>query len=222
MLRRHDLLRADPGAWDAMLRCHPGVADLPLVADWARLDRPVIVRRRMVGDFAASVPAALPLPPCLGKRRLAFSFTSGEAVTALPPVLLRDAARTAPTEWQEVVAALLALGDAIKVTPRVFGALLWQHTTGLPYLSEQSDLDLLWQISDEHTALSLVERLRRLDAESPVRLDGELELPDGAGLNWRELAQSPADPGDELLVKTMDGVEVRTRAALFHALVSTL
>jgi phosphoribosyl-dephospho-CoA transferase len=221
-LRRHDLLRADPAAWDAMLRCHPGVADLPLVADWARLDRPVIVRRRMVGDFAASVPTALPLPPCHGKRRLAFSFTSGEAVTALPPVLLRDAARTAPTEWQEVVAALLALGDAIKVTPRVFGALLWQHTTGLPYLRAQSDLDLLWLISDERTALSLVERLLRLDAASPVRLDGELELPDGAGVNWRELAQSRADPGDELLVKTMDGVEVRTRAALFRTLASPL
>jgi phosphoribosyl-dephospho-CoA transferase len=219
MWRRHDLLRADPAAWDVMLRCHPGVADLPLVADWARLDRPVIVRRRMGGDFADSVPTALPLPPCHGKRRLAFSFTSGEAVTALPPVLLGEAA---PTQWQEVVVALLALGDAIKVTPRVFGALLWQHTTGLPYLSEQSDLDLLWQISDEHTALSLVEQLRRLDAESPVRLDGELELPDGAGVNWRELAQSRADPGDGLLVKTMDGVEVRTRAALFHTLVSPL
>jgi phosphoribosyl-dephospho-CoA transferase len=137
-------------------------------------------------------------------------------------VLLRDAARTAPTEWQEVVAALLALGDAIKVTPRVFGALLWQHTTGLPYLRAQSDLDLLWLISDERTALSLVERLLRLDAASPVRLDGELELPDGAGVNWRELAQTRADPDDELLVKTMDGVEVRTRAALFRTLASPL
>jgi phosphoribosyl-dephospho-CoA transferase len=222
MLRRHDLLRPDLVAWDAMLRCHPGFADLPLVADWARLGRPVIVRRRMVGDFADSVPAALPLPPCLGKRRLAFSFSSGEAVTALPPVLLCDAARTAPTEWQPVVAALLDIGDAIEIAPRVFGALLWQHTTGLLYLSARSDPDLLWSISDERTALSLVERLLRLDAESPVRLDGELELPDGAGVNWRELAQSCSGPGDDLLVKTMDGVEVRTRAALFRPLVSPL
>ena len=222
MLRRHDLLRADPGAWDAMLRCHPGIADLPLVADWARLDRPVIVRRRMVGDFADSVPTALPLPPCHGKRRLAFSFSSDAAIAALPPVLLRDAARTTPTEWRPVVAALLDFGDAIKVAPRVFGALLWEHTTGLPYLTKQSDLDLLWPISDERTALSLVDRLRRLDAEGTVRLDGELELPDGAGVNWRELAQSRADRSDELLVKTMDGVEVRTRAALFRTLVSPL
>jgi phosphoribosyl-dephospho-CoA transferase len=222
MLRRHDLLRADPAAWDAMLRRHPGIADLPLVAEWARLDRPVIVRRRMVGDFADGVPAALPLPPCHGKRRLAFSFSSDAAITGLPPVLLRDAARTAPAEWRAVIAALLDFGDAIKVTPRVFGALLWQYTTGLPYLSAQSDLDLLWPISDERTALSLVEKLLRLDAESPVRLDGELELPDGAGVNWRELAQNRLDPSDELLVKTMEGVEVRTRAALFRTLVSPL
>jgi phosphoribosyl-dephospho-CoA transferase len=222
MLRRHDLLRPDSTEWDAMLRCHPGFADLPLVAEWAQLNRPVIVRRRMVGDFVDSVPAALPLPPCFGKQRLAFSFSSGETVTALPSVLLCDAARTAPPEWQPVVGALLHLGDAIEIAPRVFGALLWQHATGLPYLSARSDLDLLWSISDERTALSLVERLVRLDAESPVRLDGELELPDGAGVNWRELAQSRADPGDELLVKTMDGVEVRTRAALFRTLVLPL
>ena len=222
MWRRHDLLRPDSIAWDAMLRRHPGFANLPLVAEWAQLGRPVIVRRRMVGDFADSVPTALPLPPCHGKRRLAFSFSSDAAIAALPPVLLRDAARTTPTEWRPVVAALLDFGDAIKVAPRVFGALLWEHATGLPYLTKQSDLDLLWPISDEGTALSLVDRLRRLDAEGTVRIDGELELPDGAGVNWRELAQSRADRSDELLVKTMDGVEVRTRAALFRTLVSPL
>jgi len=39
----------------------------------------------------------------------------------------------------------------------------------------------------------LVEGLLRLDAGGPIRLDGELELPDGAAVNWRELAQSIAN-----------------------------
>jgi phosphoribosyl-dephospho-CoA transferase len=220
MLQRHDLLRAEPCAWDDMLRCHPGLADLPLVADWARLDRPVIVRRRMAGDCADGVPVALPLPPNCGKRRLAFSFASGAAVVALPAVLLRDAATSAPSAWHPIVAALLELGEATGISPRVFGALLWQHATGLPYLTARSDLDLLWSVSDERTAATLVEGLLRLDVDGPVRVDGELELPDGAAVNWRELAQRGADQGDEVLVKTMDGVAVRTRATLFRKPVS--
>jgi phosphoribosyl-dephospho-CoA transferase len=212
MLRRHDLLQVQPSAWDEMLRCHPGLAEVPLVADWARLDRPVIVRRRMAGDSADGVPAALPLPPSYGKRRLAFSFVSGAAVIALPPVLLRDTAPAAPAAWHSVIAAVLDLGEAAGVMPRVFGAVLWQHVTGLPYLTARSDLDLLWSASDEQTAASLVKGLLRLDADGTVRLDGELQLPDGAAVNWRELAQN----GNQLLVKTMAGVEVRTRASLFR------
>jgi phosphoribosyl-dephospho-CoA transferase len=219
MLRRHDLVRAEPAAWDAMLRCHPALLDLPLVADWARLGRPVIVRRRMVGDFVDGVPAALPLPPCHGKRRLAFSFPAGAAMATVPPVLLCDAARTAPTAWQSVVTAVLDVGDTVKITPRVFGALLWEHATGLPYLTATSDLDLLWSISDEQTAVLLVERLLKLEAEGPVRLDGELELPDGAGVNWRELVHN-SDQAGQVLVKTMDGVEVRIKAGLFNVPVS--
>ena len=41
-------------------------------------------------------------------------------------------------------------------------------------------------------------------------------MADGAGVNWRELAQSGANLGDEVLVKIMDGVEVRTKAGLFR------
>jgi phosphoribosyl-dephospho-CoA transferase len=132
VLRRHDLLRVEPSAWDAMLRCHPGLADLPLVADWAQLEWPVIVRRRMAGDITDDVPAALPLPPAHGKRRLAFSFSSGAAIHALPPVLLHDAAPAALAAWHPVIAGLLDLGEAVGVTPRVFGALSGSTQPGSP------------------------------------------------------------------------------------------
>jgi Phosphoribosyl-dephospho-CoA transferase MdcG len=77
----------------------------------------------------------------------------------------------APAAWQPVIAALLDLGEAVGVAPRVFGALLWEHATGLAYLTAQSDLDLLWSISDERSAALLVEGLLRLDAAGPVRLE---------------------------------------------------
>jgi phosphoribosyl-dephospho-CoA transferase len=211
-LHRHDLLRARVFAWEALLQYRPDLAELPLVADWARLERPVIVRRRMAGDSADGIPAALPLPPRYGKQRLAFSFASSDGVVALPPVLLREAAQAAPLAWQPLIDSLLELGDASGIEPRVFGALLWQHATALPYLGPESDLDLLWSVSDERSATWLAAELLCLDRNSPVRLDGELALPDGAAVNWRELSGGSG----KLLVKTMQGVEIRARAALFR------
>ena len=52
--------------------------------------------------------------------------------------------------------------------------------------------------------------------EGPVRRDGELELPDGGGVNWREMAMA-ARGGSEVLVKTMRGVHFRRVTALFTA-----
>jgi len=106
------------------------------------------------------------------------------------------------------------------MTPRVFGALLWEHVTGLPYLTAQSDLDLLWSISNDRTVALVVDGLLRLDASGPVRFDGQLELPDGGAMNWRELALSVANLGGKVLVKTKDGIAVRTKADLFRTPVS--
>ena len=123
-MRRHDLLRVEPPAWQAMLDQRPGLSELPLVADWVSCDWPVMVRRSMAGDPARGVPAALPLPPCFGKLRVGFSFPSDLGIATLPSIPLRDAARSAPAAWQATIAALDALGEAVGTVPRVFGALL--------------------------------------------------------------------------------------------------
>lgn len=217
MLRRHDLLRVTVSGWDALLRGNPTLADTPLVAGWAQQGFPVVVRRRLCADPADAVPVALPLPPSHGKRRIAFTLPHGEAL-ALPPVLLRDAAATAPREWQDVIVALLRLGDSLGVTPCVFGALMWEHVTGLPYLTARSDLDLIWPVPDGPLPSRLLAELLRLDAASPVRLDGEIILPDGRAVNWREMAQASEAGGPvpvDVLVKSMDGVATGPLAELF-------
>ena len=218
MLRRHDLLRPGPAAWDEMLQDRPELAAVPLLADWARVGRPVIVRRHLPGEELDMVPAAVPLPPSHGKLRVAVSFPPGAPLIALPPVPLREAASTAPGVWQRVIASLVAVGEEAGIEPCVFGALLWQHVTGLTYLTARSDLDLLWRVADEAAAERLVRTLTRLEAAGPVRLDGELLLPDAAGVNWREFARADGAAAT-ILAKTMGGLEARPRAALFRALV---
>ncbi len=214
-MRRHDLLQVSPLAWQAMLEEHHWLTSVPLVAGWAAQGWPVIVRRPTADDTAGVISAALSLPPGCGKHRVGFSLRSGHGVAARPPVLLHDAASVAPPAWQMVIAALVALGAQIGVAPRVFGAVLWEHLTGLSYLTERSDLDLLWAVPDHAAASMLLAGLRRLDAQSPVRLDGELELPGGGGVNWREMALSAERGCGEVLVKTMHGVMACPIAGLF-------
>jgi phosphoribosyl-dephospho-CoA transferase len=145
---------------------------------------------------------------------VSFSFPSHQGLTSRAAVLLGDAAPAAPVSWQPVITALLDLGKATGVQPRVFGALLWEHLTGLSYLTERPDLDLLWAVPDVAVASALLHGLRLIEASSPVRLDGEVELPCGGGVNWRELAQA-SDAGGDVLVKTMQGVTTQPVADLF-------
>lgn len=204
--RRHDLLRVRPGAWPRVLRQRPGLETVPHVSAWAERGWPLIVRRRGQGDAPGTIPVALALPPACGKRRIALQVTAEDLGERVSPETLRDARPEVPPAWRAAVDALLALSDQTGVEPRVFGSLLWQRRTGLPYLTDASDLDLLWPVDDAEGAFRLTRGLAAAEAEiGPVRLDGEILLPDGGGVQWRELHHARG----EVLVKTPDGVELR-------------
>jgi phosphoribosyl-dephospho-CoA transferase len=133
----------------------------------------------------------------------------------LPPVTLAQAAGVAPLAWQPAITVLLALGRDIGVAPRVFGALLWEKLTGLAYLTGASDLDLLWRADDEARTARLLAGLLDIDRDFLPTIDGELELPEGAGVSWRELAACLASGQDKVLAKSIDTVTTRSIAQLF-------
>lgn len=200
--RRHDLVRAAPDAFAALLRGRPDLDGAPHVADWAQRGRPLIVRRYHPGEDRARVPLGLPLPPTAGKRRIGLALPA-DALTPLPGPTLAAARGHAPAAWQPVLDALLAHAAAHRLTPRPFGALLWQALTGLPYLTGASDLDLLWPVTD--LPPGFLAGLARIAAAAPMRIDGEVVLPDGAGLHWRELHEADG----AVLAKHLDRVEMR-------------
>lgn len=205
-LRRHDLLDVAPESWAALLAARPDLDGVPHLAGWARAGRPVILRRRNPGEPPGALPAGLPLPPADGKRRIGLLLPPDSA-RPRPAVTLAAARPAAPESWQPAIDALLALGAAHGLVPRVFGALLWQSLTGLTYLSETSDLDLLWPTSGPIDR-RLLGGLAAIEADAPMRLDGEIVLPDGAGVNWREW--HAAGPVTAVLAKGMERLGLRS------------
>jgi len=143
-------------------------------------------------------------PPACGKVRIALQVDPSDVLAELPPQNLRAICAQTPIPWRTTVAEVLKLATETGVEPFVFGGLLWQSLTGLPYLSANSDLDLCWPVTHSEQAARIVRGLCGLDENSPPRIDGEIILPDGGGVNWRELGNG----GAEAIVKTMSGVRL--------------
>jgi len=215
--RRHDLLHVAPKIWASVLALSPPLADLPLLGEWADRGWPVIVRRRGEADNRHLVPVGVPLPPAAGKRRVALLIPPEGVLQRSRPPLLDATASAADPNWRSTIDALVAVGARSGVEPAAFGSLLWQHLTGLAYLSPHSDLDVLWPIPANFDAHALVCRIAEIQHDAPLRIDGEIIFPDGSAVNWRELwnVLQAADRAT-VLAKTMESVQLLDVASLAY------
>jgi len=203
-VRRHWRLWADPAAWATMLDERPDLSGEPYVADWAKNGWPLIACRPPHGAPREMVATGLALPPQAGKKRLSVLLPPEAIVKLAPPPSLINAATTAPPAWEGWISALLRAAPGVGV----FGSLAWQHGTGLPYLTQTSDLDLLLTHEDRESTELLLRRVAMIASTAPMKIDGELVRDDGGAAHWRELF----DGAPEVLVKRMEGVGPMARA----------
>ena len=200
-VRRHDLVAVGAAGWRSLLAARDDLAAEPLVVRWADHGWPLVGRRAGRGE-RHGVALGLPLPPAAGKRRLAVLVRPQDIVSTEPPPALRAVVRAAPRAWWQTLERLDGLAARHALQARVFGSLAWQAITGLDYLTERSDLDLLIAVRQGTDLASLAADLAAIEAAAPMRLDGELVRGDGAAVNWREFRAGPRD----VLVKTVRGV----------------
>lgn len=209
-LQRHALVRVDTAAFaEEVARLE--LADEPPIAGWAHRGWPLVVRRRGPGDRPGRLALGLPLPPALGKRRIALDIPPAAIVAADPPLALHRVRDAAPAIWQPAIEALLALAERCEVEARVFGSVAWAALTGLDYLTAGSDLDLIWPATPRLDELLV--GLVAIERVAPGRIDGEIVEPSGAAANWRELASGAA----EVLGKSLGGVAIVPADRFRHA-----
>lgn len=197
-LSAHAGWRADVAAQDQRL------------AAWFAQGWPAVVARRAADDPDPRVRLGVPLPPSEGKQRLGLRVPLADIARLQPPPALAEVLALPGTGFDEGWRTALQALDAI-APARVFGAFAWQALTGLPYVHARSDVDLLWQIDNAADADALAVQLRAWEARHGYRADGELCLPGGLAVNWREYAGSVR----QVLVKRIDGACLESREQLF-------
>lgn len=211
---RHDLFRIDASHWQVLAATHGEGTRAFWLREWGARDWPVIVRRDDGESSPDNVAVGIPLPPSCGKLRIALHVPLVAVAGRLSPVSLAECRRAAPWRWGTVLNQLEALGDATAIAPGVCGSLLWQHLTGLAYLHDASDIDVLWQVASLAQARAIAGALPDIERRTGIRVDGEILSAHGWGVHWREFGTQA--PG--ILVKTRGGAQLRSRADVFEHL----
>lgn len=205
-LQRHQLVRLTPEGWAGVQSGDREPLAQAALSHWAAHDLPLVVTRQRADD-GEQVALGLPAPTCSGRLRLALSVPAAAlrephgfpAPAAITP-LLAPPVRAA---WTTLADRLAALG----VAQQVYGSYGWQAITGLAYLREGADIDLWLPVPDAAQADAAAALLDDADWRGP-RLDGEIGLPDGAAVAWREWQQWRDGRVDAVLVKHRTGVRL--------------
>lgn len=116
---------------------------------------------------------------------------------------------------------LTELGRAYGLVPQATGSLLWETITGLPYLSETSDFDVIWRVAgsklqNADILAAFLADLAQIAGTLSVRLDGEIIFPQDRAVQWQELQSARSD--EEVLVKTLTSIELMSVGILTGSL----
>ncbi|MNR83538.1 phosphoribosyl-dephospho-CoA transferase [compost metagenome] len=187
---------------------------------WAENDWPLIVRRSDVGYEVETLAVGLALPPDpqSGKKiRIPLSVHPQDIARHEAPLLFAQAADALPAAWQAAFSALSHELVTAQLEFRVYGSLALQTITGLPYLTPNSDLDVLFYPC---THAQLQQGLQLLqDYAQRLPLDGEIVFPSGHAVAWKEWAAAVQNPDKvKVMVKSMRTVNLLDVTSLLSGL----
>jgi phosphoribosyl-dephospho-CoA transferase len=203
--RRHDWVTL-PDDWRRRLAAPLAAEDEESLARWSEKGRPVVVARRREGDAPGLLRLGLALP---GKRRVGLALPADAAALRRRPPFFLDVVEKSAAFWPEAMRELAATIARFAPDTRVFGSFAWQFFAADPtmiYVTRESDIDLLLTPARGGQLAAWIAMLQDFESRWPEpRLDGEIVLPDGDFVSWREFAARPK----KILVKGADDVSLR-------------
>jgi len=213
-LQRHDLVWLDPAGDLDSYAVNPAYASL--VREWITRKNPLVVARqqRLETPEEPSILLGFTMAPPLTRQRVSLQAPLRMVTRHTGPMELPETLPYAP-EWRETLLQLIEISEGIGVKVCVYGALSWQSATACTYLTDSSDIDLLFYCNEIDTARRLCRALAVFRDTGP-RLDGEIISNSGWGTAWREFDKaSHSDAAAILLAKSLYKVQLMSSTDFF-------
>jgi malonate decarboxylase holo-[acyl-carrier-protein] synthase len=199
---RHDRIYLDPDMSRSAVSASSEEA-LEHSLRWAQLGNAFVACRtsKPLPDNLVAIAVRFPRQV---KPGLALAANSSAIARRLPPMLLSEAIEAAPAAHRPFLHDLEKEAARNAIALHICGSLFWQASTGASYMTDMSDIDILFRPETEAALDSTLQFLSEAVQFSPVRLDGEAIFPGQLGVSWRELAAAR----DQVLVKAMNFVSL--------------
>jgi phosphoribosyl-dephospho-CoA transferase len=211
-LRRHQRVWLDP-SMAANEIAGLGDDEADAVLTWLRRGLPFVCRSASINNLPQRISLGLKTSTEAGGARLGFTIDTRHVRRVQEPLALAEAIDAMPAPMRTAALQLADRSAALAVPVHVYGSVSWQHASRDVYLHGSSDLDILARPASQASAEQWVSAVRIVQAAASVRIDGEIELPCGGAVAWREWAGSSRT----VVVKTSIGPELRNRDAVWPA-----
>ncbi|MBK7647207.1 MAG: malonate decarboxylase holo-[acyl-carrier-protein] synthase [Betaproteobacteria bacterium] len=198
-MRRHDLVYLRR---DAAFGTPCAVAGDPFwlaASEWIGRGRPLVAARQP--DGAAGVLLGLSLPLAQQRKRLSIQVDRSAVAEIRSPLSIEQCWLRLSPGQANVLRRLATQAAACSVRIGVFGSLAWEVLSGEDYRHAESDIDLIIDVDTMAQLDAMLLALQLAASQLPCRLDGEIRLPDGSAVAWREFAANRDKPTAGVLVK---------------------
>lgn len=176
------------------------------LARWITPRRPLVVARRQEDDAPDLLRLGLALP---GKERVCVSISAYAVLFLRRPPYLLDVMKIGSQFWPEAMRELAEIVTRTAPDTRVFGSLAWQFFSSdsdYNFVTPNSDINLLLTPAHDAKLRTCIHFLQKFENRfAAPRVDGEIALPGGNFVSWREFAAGPK----RILVKGAEAVRLR-------------
>ncbi len=210
-MNRHQLLHVTDAGWQMLREPHDryGWPWPDLYEYWQQQGCPPAIMCRQPKSVPLNMMAvAWSFPErCHGIRMGGSALVRRDQVlSGVDPYRLSQNYSSLPSPWEQLLAELSETSREHQIEIGLFGSCALQIATGLPYLHQDSDLDLLLRAADPDGLLPVWEQCRYLSLSAGIKLDAEIDFGSYGQIKAEELFSG----SKTLLLKGVTGARLVT------------
>jgi malonate decarboxylase holo-[acyl-carrier-protein] synthase len=216
-MKRHDLVWLDKTYCKSNEYLINSFSDESIILNWIEKNNPFVVTRQLDNN-TENINLAFLLPLEEDKKRVGIIVNKKIISKHSHPMKLSSVLLKIEKKWHSPLKELVTSFLSFDMDLFVFGSSMWESVIEKKYMTENSDVDLLWSPNSYSQLEVGLTILKEWMNKYPLKIDGEVEFPCESACSWKELLNDD----DNIIVKGLNKVSLELKADFVNSLKDSL